>query len=357
MDPYILPCRHSLCLTPCIAANDRDTEVTCPICQFNCSVKDLTPDEDRCARANAYMVKQSLYFRPPVHLTPEYRQNDNRSPYQRGGIPTDDFFQQPRSSPKDPSSNNLLPVSQPRECELCHSMVFGLPYYSALKLSICAECRDRKFNEVVDVHLRKIQEIRRFDKSLVRLEESLRNQRSRGSSSAIEKELDAAISYLFKTLEESRNKAEKELHTHNAETDNWLREMHKQLKTISPRILQIPTLVEELDINGMGLDKWLTMKDKIVQTSKAIGQVKEGMLMRGTEKYEFNPEGQKQIMKALEQTNLISTSSGGYSDLQDYYSSSMDPTPIDRSRSPKDYCNSPRDLPPRPTANMGDLFS
>nr|CDS31227.1 expressed protein [Hymenolepis microstoma] len=376
MDPYFLPCGHSFCLTPCIVSNDRDTEVTCPTCKIKCSVKNLTPDKDRCAGANAYMVKQSLCIQSPVYSIAEYPQNVNISPYQRGGIPTEDFFQQPQISPRIPRSNSFLPVSQPRECELCHSMVFGLIYYSALKVSICAECRDKKFNELVDQHLGKIHEIKRFDKSLVRLEECLRKQRSSGSSSTIEKELDEVISYLFKILEESRNKAETELQTHNMRIEKWLREMHEKLIAIAPGILQVPTLVEDLEINGAGVDKWLKMQNNIIQTSKAIAQVKEGMLMRGTEKYEFNPEGQKQIMKALEQSNLISTSSEDYSGLQNsHYSSTdfttssrsrspqvrfnlpKDPTPIDRSRSPKDYCNSPRDLPPRPTANISDLFS
>lgn len=144
MDPYILPCRHSLCLTPCIAPNDRCTEVTCPICRFKCSVKDLTPDDGRCANANAYLLKQSLYPQSPIYSTSEYRQNDDRSAYQRGGILIDDLVQQPRISPRIPSYNDLLPVTQPRECGLCHSMFFGLHYYAAFKLSICAGCRDKK---------------------------------------------------------------------------------------------------------------------------------------------------------------------------------------------------------------------
>ncbi|VDN99247.1 unnamed protein product [Rodentolepis nana] len=303
MDPHILPCSHSFCLTPCIAVNDRATEVTCPICGLKCSVKNLIPDTDRCASANAYLLRESLSLQSPVYSTPENRQDDNNSSFPRWRKLADTFSQLPRSSSRSSTSSLPLPISQPQECQLCHSMVFGLQYCSALKLSICAECRGRKFNELALAHLGKIQEIKRFDQSLVRLEESLRRKES-SSSPTIERELDAAISHLFKKLEESRIRSEREVQSHDAETDTLLRELHTQLSAISPRIQQLPLLIEELERNGEGMDKWLEVKNQLQKMSETMGQLKEGIKLCGKEKYVLNPDGQYQDLPSRRTSNI-----------------------------------------------------
>ncbi|VUZ42372.1 unnamed protein product [Hymenolepis diminuta] len=106
-------------------------------------------------------------------------------------------------------------------------MVFGLYYISALQASMCASCRDKRFDKEVDAHLDKIDKIREH------------------------RELDTAIQFLFKKLEESRLKAEKELRDHNATIEDWLREMHTKMSKIAPEVKRIPDLVKELEKSGV----------------------------------------------------------------------------------------------------------
>ncbi|VUZ42371.1 unnamed protein product [Hymenolepis diminuta] len=342
MNPYKLPCNHTLCLIPCIAPNDRATVVACPLCQLRCYFKDITPDKNLCERALAYIMRQSLHVQSPYHSPHGYQLNDNGSSCEREGIPTRDIYQQSQGLSGIPSPNNVLPLSQPQKCELCNSMVFGLYYISALQASMCASCRDKRFDKEVDAHLDKIDKIREH------------------------RELDTAIQFLFKKLEESRLKAEKELRDHNATIEDWLREMHTKMSKIAPEVKRIPDLVKELEKSGAGVKEWLEMGKKILNSSKGINQAKEGIVMRGTEKYEFNPEGANSIKKALERLDLISDQTtfdycepptNSCRRYQDYYNSSTDFKASSRSRSPLNYSKSPRDLPSMPTTNVGDLFS
>ncbi|KAM3174914.1 hypothetical protein ACTXT7_009561 [Hymenolepis weldensis] len=251
MDPYKLPCNHSLCLTPCIALNDRATVVACPICQISCSFNDLIPDKNLRERANAYITRQSLHIQSPYYSPQGYGLNDNGSSYEREGIPTREFYQQSQGLSGIPEPTNLLPLSEPQKCQLCNLMVFGLYYVPALQASICAACREERFNRLVDVHIDKIREIKERRESLVRLEEYLRSRPSSRLASTIEDELDTAIHSLFKTFKEYRLKAEKELQDHNASIDKWLREMHTNMSKIEPEVKGIPDLVKELEKSGV----------------------------------------------------------------------------------------------------------
>ncbi|VUZ42369.1 unnamed protein product [Hymenolepis diminuta] len=227
VDPYKLPCNHTLCLIPCIASNDRATVVACPLCQIRYSFKDLKPDDNLFKCALAYIMRQSLHVQSPYHSPHGHQLNDNGSSCEREGIPTRDIYQQSQGLSGIPSPNNVLPLSQPQKCELCNSMVFGLYYISALQASMCASCRDKRFDKEVDAHLDKIDKIREH------------------------RELDTAIQFLFKKLEESRLKAEKELRDHNATIEDWLREMHTKMSKIAPEVKRIPDLVKELEKSGV----------------------------------------------------------------------------------------------------------
>ncbi|KAM7540474.1 hypothetical protein Aperf_G00000025810 [Anoplocephala perfoliata] len=281
-DPYRLPCKHSLCIYPCITTDDNSEFVRCPLCNLSCNLADIVPDTDRRDRAKAFLAQQRIQAQQP----------------------------EAQHAAVDLLEANITSTSPMlAQCQACSQMVFGLEYYPCFGKAICARCRDKQLGLLSVEHIKKILKLKELEKHLDGIAEKLRAKRFSPESSPISLQLDSAVAVVFNKLTESIEKAEKVIEVQNRTTENTLIEINKNTEQVLPGIIETPVMVEQLYEKGAKYKEWHDLKEKIHKNSKLTGQFNEELIRLGTETCILNEEGINQIRRQLE--NFAFVTDGG----------------------------------------------